>query len=176
MVTRFCISRFLMGNWIPTCCPTVLVTTCIIRGRVKSVMILLIAVSETESATSPFASILKILLELPPGQHAINTKPMVKIGSRCMTNATAHANNGIINCPKRPPTTAFPLFITKRKSFASSVSPKQNISNVRIGSTIKILFIYALSKICLQRYGIYRKKCLHLRQINRYNAISMLLL
>ena len=159
---------------MPTCCPTALVTICMISGRVKRVMMLLIAVSETESATSPFASILKILLELPPGQQAINTKPMVNIGSRCMTSATAHANSGIINWPKRPPATAFPLFITNIKSFASSVSPKQNISNVRIGSTIKILFIRRLSKICLQRYGIYRNKCLHLHQINKYNAISML--
>ena len=138
-------SRFLTGSCTPTCCPTEAVTHCIISGRVNSVIMLLRAVKDTESATSPFASILKILLELPPGQQAISTRPMVKIGSRFITLATANAMAGIRSCPASPPSTALPRLITKRKSFASSVSPKQNISNVRMGSTISMLFISSLS-------------------------------
>ena len=40
------------------------------------VTILLIAVSVTDSATSPFANIEKTFDELPPGQHAMSTIPM----------------------------------------------------------------------------------------------------
>ena len=80
---------------MPTCCPTDAVTNCIISGRVNSVMMLLRAVNDTERATSPFANMLKILLELPPGQHAISTRPMVKMGFRCITMATTNAMAGI---------------------------------------------------------------------------------
>jgi hypothetical protein len=45
-------------------------------GIVNNVIMLLIAVSVTDNATSPFANIEKTLDELPPGQHAISTNPM----------------------------------------------------------------------------------------------------
>ena len=63
-------------------------------GRVKSVMILLKAVSDTESATSPFANIEKTLLELPPGQQAIRTKPTAMTGGRENTFVSNTATKG----------------------------------------------------------------------------------
>ena len=45
-------------------------------GMVKSVMMLLRAVSVTERATSPLASIEKTFDELPPGQQAMSISPM----------------------------------------------------------------------------------------------------
>ena len=48
----------------------------IIRGSVNRVITLLIAVSVTDRATSPFASMENTLEELPPGQQAMSTSPM----------------------------------------------------------------------------------------------------
>ena len=118
IVTTFCISRFFTGRLMPVDSPALAVTNCIMIGIVKSVTMLLTAVSDTESATSPFASFENTLLELPPGQHAMSTSPIVISGLRSRTAAKAHAIRGsTISCPSSPAMTALPLFRTSRKSF-----------------------------------------------------------
>ena len=62
--------------------PTLVVTHAMMSGKVKSVMILLQAVSVTDSATSPFANIENTLLELPPGLQATSMIPMMNKGER----------------------------------------------------------------------------------------------
>ena len=118
IVTTFCMSRFFTGRLMPVDSPAWAVTSCIIIGIVKSVTMLLTAVSDTESATSPFASFENTLLELPPGQHAMSTRPIVISGLRSRTAAKVHAIRGsTISCPSSPAMTALPLFRTSRKSF-----------------------------------------------------------
>ncbi len=51
-----------------------------ISGTVTSVIRLLQAVSVTDRATSPPASLEKMLEELPPGQQAIRIRPRKKTG------------------------------------------------------------------------------------------------
>ena len=154
IVTMFCINRLRTGRWIPAAAPVCAVTACIISGMVNSVTMLLTAVRETESATSPFASLEKTLLELPPGQQAMSTSPMLIIGLRLSNDAMPQAMSGnIIICPARPAMKALNLFSTRRKSLPSSVSPRSNISNVRMGSTIRILFMstYTLNTTSLPK-------------------------
>lgn len=76
--TMFCIKSFPMGRLIsiPDIPETILETKSMMMGSVKSVMILLIAVSVTDKAILPLASIEKTLEELPPGQHATKTNPI----------------------------------------------------------------------------------------------------
>ena len=74
--------RFPTGSVIPTLSPTRAVAQLIITGMVNSVTMLLIAVRVTESATSPPASLENTFDELPPGQHAISTRPMKNTGGR----------------------------------------------------------------------------------------------
>ena len=125
---------------------TLAVTHVIISGKVKSVMMLLQAVSVTESATSPFANIENTLLELPPGLQATNMMPMMNNGERCMvycvrcTSPHAIKGNKMI-WPIRPTITGFGRWAINLKSCGLRVKPKSNISNVSIGSTINIAFI-----------------------------------
>ena len=154
IVTMFCIKRLRTGRWIPAAAPVCAVTACITGGIVNSVTMLLTAVRETESATSPFASLEKTLLELPPGQQAMSTSPILIIGLRLSNDAMPQAMSGnIIICPARPAVKALNLFSTRRKSLPSSVSPRSNISNVRMGSTIRILFMstYTLNTTSLPK-------------------------
>ena len=76
--TRFCSSSLPTGRWTstPDCCETKTEARSIIRGRVNRVITLLIAVSVTDRATSPLASMENTLEELPPGQQAMSTSPM----------------------------------------------------------------------------------------------------
>ena len=77
MSTMFCTSRLPTGRCTAPTASAPLAATAPARmtGTVTSVMTLLNAVSVTDSATSPPASIENTLLELPPGQHAISTNP-----------------------------------------------------------------------------------------------------
>ena len=72
--------RLPTGREIPTLSPTSCVAQLMMKGMVNSVTTLLMAVSVTESATSPFASLENTLEELPPGQQAMSTRPMKKTG------------------------------------------------------------------------------------------------
>ncbi len=143
MSTRFCITSLPMGRCTVTALPAELVTHAMIMGTVTSVMMLLHAVSETESATSPLASIEKTFDELPPGQHAISTKPMRKIASSPNALPISHANKGSkIIWPIRPASTGLGLVLNSLKSSSFRFSPSSNISNVKMGNTIQIVFIF----------------------------------
>ena len=74
--------------------PALAVTSAIIGGIVKSVMMLLNAVRVTESATSPPASMENTLLDEPPGQQAMSMVPITKIGARLKPFATHQAITG----------------------------------------------------------------------------------
>ena len=76
IVNTFWMRRLPTGNVMPADCPTCTVTQLRIRGTVKSVITELSAVSETDNATSPFASMENTLLDDPPGEHATRTSPM----------------------------------------------------------------------------------------------------
>ena len=75
--TMFCTSSFPTGSSMvaPACTATKRAAKPITSGIVKSVMRLLKAVSVTERATSPLASIEKTFDELPPGQQATSSSP-----------------------------------------------------------------------------------------------------
>ena len=120
-------------------------------GTVSKVIRLLRAVSRTDSATSPPASLEKMLEELPPGQQAISTIPMKKTGGSRKASASPAARIGSRTiCPNRAMTTALGRLKTRRKSSIFSVNPRSNIRTVRIGSTISSVFISA-AKIVIHR-------------------------
>ena len=120
------------------------------RGNVNSVMILLHAVSVTDNATSPFASMENTLLELPPGQHATSIMPMMNNGVWCMAYGVREQipqaiNGSRIICPTNPISTGLGRSAISRKSAGLSVKPKSNIMSVNIGSTMKMVFIIQYS-------------------------------
>ena len=107
-------------------------------------MTLLSAVSVTDKATSPLASIENTFDELPPGQQAISISPMNHTGGRRNASATPKAMSGRTNnWPANPATTAAGRRNTPAKACRSSSIPSWNISTIRMGSTIQMVFIAA---------------------------------
>ena len=139
---RFCLMRLPTGSVIPTLSPTRRVAQVMMIGMVKRVITLLRAVSVTDSATSPSASLENTLEELPPGQHAMSTRPMKNTGGRRKRYARPSAIAG-----RRTswPNSATAMGQGLRKTFAKSsnlrASPRSNIRSVRMGRTIQIVFI-----------------------------------
>ena len=84
MSSRFWIMRLPTGRCIviPLLSPATCVANFIMTGIVNRVIMLLNAVNDTESATSPLAIIENILEELPPGEQAMSTNPIKNKGSR----------------------------------------------------------------------------------------------
>ena len=116
----------------------------ITTGIVKSVTTLLNAVSVTDKATSPLASIEKTFDELPPGQQAISISPMNHTGGSRNASATPKAMSGSArSCPSSPATTAAGRRNTPANACRSSSIPSWNISTIRMGSTIQMVFIAA---------------------------------
>ena len=115
--TMFCISRFITGNSTCVVLPTACVTTPISAGMVNSVITLLSAVSDTDRATSPPASIENTLLELPPGLHAISIMPMANSGGMLNALHIHHAISGSITiCPISPAIIGIGRYINNLKS------------------------------------------------------------
>lgn len=105
-------------------------------------MILLTAVSVTDNAVSPFASIENMFDELPPGQQAISTRPIKYTGGKFSVHASVKAMSGNrIICPTIPRTTALGCLATFINASLLSSVPNRNISTMRIGITIQIVFI-----------------------------------
>ena len=99
---RFCLRRFPTGRVMPTSAPEAAVTQPITMGRVMSVRRLLIAVRVTERATSPPASLEKMLDELPPGEQAMSIRPMKNTGVRLKAQPSPRAMRGSrMICPQR---------------------------------------------------------------------------
>lgn len=145
MSTMFCMKSLPTGSCTWVWLPTAVVAQSIMRGTVKRVIMLLHAVSDTESATSPRASIENTFDELPPGQQAMSTKPMRNNGSRPNARPISHASNGNTTiCPTKPAITGLGR---SRKSLKSSIfkfKPSSNIKSVKMGNTIQIVFILLL--------------------------------
>lgn len=76
--TMFCMISLPIGRFtsVPACSDRKIDTYSIISGKVNSVIMLLIAVSVTDNATSPFANIENTFDELPPGQQATSNSPI----------------------------------------------------------------------------------------------------
>jgi hypothetical protein len=109
-------------------------------GMVNNVIMLLMAVSVTDKATSPFANIENTFDELPPGQQAMSTMPMKYTGGNFKMYAKAKAMSGNnINCPIIPITTACGLRATSVKDFLFKSVPNKNISTIKMGITIQII-------------------------------------
>jgi hypothetical protein len=116
-----------------------------ISGTVNSVMMLLHAVSDTERATSPLANIENTLDELPPGQQAMSTNPIRNIGSNPRALPISQANAGkMMICPISPANTGLGRVLNSLKSSILRFKPSSNINNVKMGSTIQIVFIVNL--------------------------------
>jgi hypothetical protein len=133
-----------IGRWIsiPDEFDTNLVTNSMITGSVKRVMMLLNAVSVIDKATLPLANIDKTLEELPPGQHATSTRPIKYIGGNFSTQATTKAMSGSkIICPTMPNSTAFGCLAMSVKAFLFKSIPSRNISMIKMGITIHMVFI-----------------------------------
>ena len=72
-------------------------------GTVTRVMTELNAVSDTDSATSPLASMEKMLLDEPPGQQATSMTPMNSSGGRPSIVARQYAASGSnMSWPRSP--------------------------------------------------------------------------
>ena len=163
IVTRFCVSRLPMGSCMPTGSPIASVVYCIIAGTVARVMTELNAVSDTDSATSPLASIEKMLLEDPPGQQAISITPIYRYGGSPKAVARAAAINGsTTNCPHNPTRAARGRLATRRKSRGCNVRPRSNMSSVSMGRTMK-----TVSRIfsCVFFHGAKLHICFYLRHV-----------
>ena len=159
-VTRFCINSLPTGSSIviPSLCDTYSEVSSIITGSVNSVSTLLTAVSVTDRATSPLASIEKTLEELPPGQQAISTNPIKYIGETLSSEASRKAIEGNrTNCPTIPKITALGLRTTFIKASLLSSVPSRNIRTMRMGITIQIVFIRRTNLIIMAK-GEYRCK------------------
>ena len=143
MSTRFCPMRLPTGR-CPSTAPSATshVVAFMMSGIVNSVMMLLRAVNDTERATSPLASMEKMFDELPPGQQAMSTTPMKNSGSRSNSTAQQMAISGKrIICPMSPANTGHGRWRNSLKSFTSRVRPSSNMSRVRMGNTIQIVFM-----------------------------------
>lgn len=123
-----------------------------ISGKVKTVIMLLTAVSDTDNATSPPANFEKIFDELPPGEHAINMIPRNITGSGQNTRHRTKAINGNINnCPNNPAIKGAGLFTKALKSTGDNVNPRSNINKVSIGRTINTGFISFITEKYLRK-------------------------
>ena len=142
--TMFCTSNFPTGSSmdIPALCETKCDVSSIMTGSVKSVTMLLTAVSVTDRATSPLASMENTFDELPPGQQATSTSPIKYTGGTSNSHARAKAMAGSRTiCPVIPNATALGWRATFTKASLLSSVPSRNISTIRIGITIQIVFI-----------------------------------
>ena len=138
--TMFCMKSLPTGRCTSTWLPAQAVTHSMISGTVNRVIMLLHAVSDTESATSPRASIEKTFDELPPGQQAMSTKPIRKMGSRCNAQPMSHARAGrMMICPIKPASTGNGRSRKSLKSLSRRFNPSSNIKSVRMGITINIV-------------------------------------
>lgn len=96
--TMFCTMSLPKGRLTstPLCSVTKRATNSIMTGIVNNVIMLLMAVSVTDKATSPFANMENTFDELPPGQQAMSTMPMKYTGGNFKAQAKAKAMSGRI--------------------------------------------------------------------------------
>ena len=103
-----------------------------IKGMVITHSKLIIAVKETESATSPFAKDVIILEVAPPGAAAISITPTANSGDIGQINTSSKATMGnIIICEIAPIKKSLGCFITLEKSAEVNARPRENIIKAR---------------------------------------------
>lgn len=116
-------------------------------GIVKIHNKLIIAVSDIDRATSPFAKEVNKFEVTPPGAAAIIITPIANSGAighvLTITNATIGSKK---ICDKTPTKKSRGCFVTLRKSFAVRPNPSANIIKAnakgrKISTTIPILII-----------------------------------
>ena len=106
---------------------------------------LITAVKEIESATSPFANDVRIFDVTPPGADAIIITPIAISGERGHNKTKIKATTGKIKiCEKNPTKNSFGFDNILEKSAIVNPKPKENIINARaMGSIISVtMFIY----------------------------------
>ena len=100
----------------------------IISGIVITQSRLIIAVKETERATSPFANDVIIFEVAPPGAAAISITPTASSGDNGQINTSSKATMGrIIICEIAPIKKSLGCFITLEKSEVVKARPRENI-------------------------------------------------
>ena len=99
-----------------------------INGIVITLSKLIIAVSEIERATSPFAKEVSMLDVTPPGAAAIIITPIANSGdvAHIFTRIKAIIGSKII-CEKAPTKKSRDCLTTLKKSFPASPNPNENI-------------------------------------------------
>ena len=103
-----------------------------IKGIVITQSKLIIAVKDTESATSPFANDVIIFEVAPPGAAAISITPTASSGDIGQINTSIKATMGnIIICEIAPIKKSLGCFITLKKSEAVKDRPRENIIKAR---------------------------------------------
>jgi len=117
-----------------------------INGIVKTHNKLIIAVSDIESATSPFAKEVSKLDVTPPGAAAIIIIPIASSGAKGHIFTRIKAITGrIMICEKAPTKKSRGCFITLKKSAPDSPKPNANIIKARAKGKITSVTIF----ICL---------------------------
>ena len=112
-----------------------------IKGIVITHKRLIIAVRETDRATSPFEKDVRILEVAPPGAAAIIITPTANSGDIGHNLTRIKAIIGkIIICEKAPTKKSRGCFATLRKSFPVNPKPKANIINANAkGKIISVI-------------------------------------
>ena len=99
-------------------------------GTVMTHIKLIIAVNDTDNATSPFAKEVRMLDVTPPGAAAMIITPIANSGESAIghifTRIKAIIGSKII-CEKAPTKKSRGCFITLKKSLPVSPNPKANI-------------------------------------------------
>ena len=104
----------------------------IIRGIVMTQSKLIIAVNDTDSATSPFANEVMMFEVAPPGAAAISITPTANSGDSGQINTRMRATIGnIIICEIAPIKKSLGCFITLVKSEVDKARPRENIIKAR---------------------------------------------
>ena len=99
-----------------------------IIGIVITLKILIIAVSEIDKATSPFAKEVKTLDVTPPGAAAIIITPIASSGGNGHTKISINPTIGkIITCENNPTKKSFGFIKILKKSSFVKPKPKENI-------------------------------------------------
>ena len=129
------------------------------NGIVITHNILIIAVNDTDRATSPFAKEVNKLDVTPPGAAAIIITPIANSGAigHIFTRMNAIIGSKII-CEKAPTKKSRGCFTTLKKSFPVSPNPNENIIKAKAKgkkTSITIPIIINYSRLLLYRQVIF---------------------
>ena len=122
-------------------------------GTVTTDIKLIIAVNDTDNATSPFAKAVNMFDVTPPGAAAIIITPIANSGAMghifiCVITRINAIIGSIIICEKAPTKKSRGCLITLKKSALVKPKPSENIIKARAKGKITsvTIFIYAIIK------------------------------